>query len=97
MKVLGFRPVQIVLLVLGESVLLGLLSGLASAVATFAVINYGFGGVKFPIAFFDTFLIPVNAIGWGTAVGAGAALAGSVFPAWFACRVKPAEVFAKVG
>ena len=31
MKVLGFRPRQIVLLVLGESVLLGLLSGLASA------------------------------------------------------------------
>jgi putative ABC transport system permease protein len=97
MKVLGFRPVQIVFLVLGESVLLGLLSGLASAVATFAVINYVVGGFKLSIGFFDTFLIPVNAIGWGTAVGAGAALAGSLFPAWFACRVKPAEVFAKVG
>ncbi len=70
MKVLGFRPAQIVLLVLGESVLLGLLSGLASALATFAVINYGFGGLKFPIAFFDTFLIPINAVFWGAAVGA---------------------------
>jgi len=97
MKVLGFRPGQIVLLVLGESVLLGLLAGLASAGATYAVINWGLGGVKYPIAFFDSFFIPVNAIGWGAAVGAGAALAGSLVPAWFASRVKPAEVFAKVG
>jgi putative ABC transport system permease protein len=97
MKVLGFRPAQIVLLVLGESVLLGLAAGFASAGATFAIINYGLGGLKFPIAFFDTFLIPVNAFIWGAAVGAGAALAGSIVPAWFACRVKPAEVFAKVG
>jgi putative ABC transport system permease protein len=97
MKVLGFRPDQIVLLVLGESVLLGLLAGVVSSGATYAIINYGLGGLKFPIAFFDTFLIPINAFWWGAAVGAGAALAGSAFPALFACRVKPAEVFAKVG
>jgi putative ABC transport system permease protein len=97
MKVLGFRPLQIVLLVLGESVLMGLVAGLVSAGVTYAVINWGFGGVKFPIAFFDAFLIPINALYWGASVGAGAALVGSLFPAWFACQVKPAEVFAKVG
>ena len=98
MKVLGFRPEQIVLLVLGESVLLGLIAGLVSAGATYAVIDWGLGGLKFPIAFFDTFLIPINAIGWGVqGLAAGAALVGSAIPAWFACRVKPAEVFAKVG
>ena len=53
MKVLGFRPEQIVLLVLGESVLLGLVAGLASAGATYTIINYGLGGLKFPIAFFS--------------------------------------------
>jgi putative ABC transport system permease protein len=97
MKVLGFRPEQIALLVLGESVLLGLVAGLASAGATYAVINFGMGGLKFPIAFFNVFLIPKDALWWGAAIGAGAALAGAAIPAWFACRVKPAEVFAKVG
>ncbi len=97
MKVLGFRPEQIILLVLGESVLLGLVAGLVSAGATYAVINWGLGGLKFPIAFFNVFLIPKEALWWGAAVGAGAALVGSAIPAWFACRVKPAEVFAKVG
>lgn len=97
MKVLGFRPAQILVLVLGEAVLLGLAAGFASAGATYSIINYGLGGLKFPIAFFDTFLIPIEALLWGPLVGAGAALVGSAFPAWFACRVKPAEVFAKVG
>jgi hypothetical protein len=53
--------------------------------------------LKFPIAFFDTFMSPINSLYWGAAVGAGAALVGSAVPAWFACQVKPAEVFAKVG
>ena len=97
MKVLGFRPVQILLLVLGEAVLLGLAAGLASAAASYIVINYGMGGIKFPIAFFPTFLVPIEVLAWGSLVGAGAALAGSAVPAWFACQVKPAEVFSKVG
>ena len=97
MKVLGFRPAQIVILVLGEAVLLGLISGVGSAAVTYAFINFVMGGLKFPIAFFDTFLIPIHALWWGAAVGSGAALAGSIMPAWTACRVKPAEVFAKVG
>jgi putative ABC transport system permease protein len=97
MKVLGFRPGQILLLVLGEAVLLGLAAGLASAAISFLVINYGYGGIKFPIGFFPAFLVPIDALGWGALVGAGAALAGSAVPAWLACQVKPAEVFAKVG
>jgi len=97
MKVLGFRPGQILLMVIGESVLLGLVAGLLSAGATYALIDYGMGGLKFPIAFFDTFMIPLEALYWGAGVGAVAALVGSAVPAWFACHVKPAEVFAKVG
>ncbi len=97
MKVLGFRPAQILLLVLGESVLLGALAGLASAGLTYAVINWGFDGLRFPIGFFDRFYIPLNALGWGVAIGAVAALVGSFLPAWSARNVKPAEVFAKVG
>ncbi len=96
MKVLGFTPRHVLVLVLGESVFLGLVAGFSSAGLTFAFINYQMGGLKFPVAFFDRFLIPVDAMFWGASVGVAAALLGSIVPAWFACRVKPAEVFSKV-
>ena len=96
LKVLGFRPFQILALVLGESLLLGAGAGLMSAALAYGLINWGFGGLKFPIGFFDRFLIPMDALWWGTAMGAAAALAGSFLPAWSACNVKVADVFAKV-
>ncbi len=96
LKVLGFRPGQILLLVMGESVLLGLLAGFTSAALTYMTINWCFHGLSFPMGFFPVFMIPISALWWGPAVGAGAALAGSLLPAWSASRVKPAEVFAKI-
>lgn len=97
LKVLGFRPGHLLVLVLGEAVLIGAMAGFASAVLTYGVINWGFGGLKFPIAFFQSFQIPVAAIGWGTGIGTLTALVGSFIPAWNARNVKVAEVFAKVG
>ncbi len=96
LKVLGFRPGQIVLLVMGESVLLGLLAGFASGALTYVIVDWCLHGLAFPLGFFPVFLIPIDALWWGAAVGAGAALAGSLLPAWTASRVKPAEVFSKI-
>ena len=96
LKVLGFRPRQILLLVLSESLLLGCVSGLASAGLTYIAVNWWLEGLKFPIAFFDAFFIPPEALVWGLCLGGAAALAGSIAPAWSACRVKVADVFAKV-
>ncbi|MBC7853362.1 MAG: ABC transporter permease [Pirellulaceae bacterium] len=96
MKVLGFRPYQIVILVVGESLLLGVGSGLLSSGGTYCVVNLIFGGIDFPIAFFPKFDIPLAAWWWGPAVGGAAAILGSISPAWQACRVKVSEVFAKV-
>jgi putative ABC transport system permease protein len=96
LKVLGFRPYQLLILVLGESLLLGAGSGFLSAAGAYVVINWGMEGIKFPIAFFDRFMIPGAALWWGPAVGAIAAFAGSFLPAWSARNVKVAEVFAKV-
>jgi len=96
LKVLGYRPWQVLVLVLGESLLLGAGAGLASGGLTYAVINWAMGGFPFPIAFFDRFLIPVDALWWGAAVGAATSLAGSLLPAWSARSVKVADVFAKV-
>lgn len=96
MKVLGFRPFQILVLVLGESLLLGVGAGFASAALTWYGINELLGGLKFPIAFFPSFLISRDALWWGPLVGGVAALLGSFLPAWNACSVKVSEVFAKV-
>lgn len=96
LKVLGFTPTQILLLVLGEALVLGTLTGLLSASLTYSVVNWLMGGLKFPLAFFGSFMIPDRAILWGAAMGAGTALLGSIFPAWTARNVKVAEVFSKI-
>ena len=96
MKVLGFRPYQIMILVMGESLLLGGGSGLISSGGTYCVVNLIFGGINFPIAFFPKFDIPLAAWWWGPAVGSAAAILGAIIPAWQACRVKVSEVFSKV-
>ncbi len=96
MKVLGFRPYQILILVVGESLLLGGGSGLISSGGTYCVVNLIFGGIDFPIAFFPKFDIPLAALWWGPAIGSAAAILGSIIPASQACRVKVSEVFSKV-
>ncbi len=96
LKVLGFRPTQLLILVLGEALGIGILAGLASAGTTYFVVNQWLGGVSFPIAFFPVFFIPVSAFWWGLGIGAVTALAGSIMPAWSAHTVNVADVFSKV-
>jgi putative ABC transport system permease protein len=96
LKVLGYRPGQVLVLVLGESLLVGGLSGLVAASATFALVNYVIGGIPFPIAFFPAFTVPIQAIWWGLATGFMTALVGSFLPAWSARSVRVSEVFSKV-
>jgi putative ABC transport system permease protein len=97
MKVLGYRPWQILLLVIGEALLIGGLSGLVSAGGAYYLVNNVFGGIPFPIAFFPAFNISKMAPVWGLFIGLGAALFGSLLPAIDACRVRVAEVFGRVG
>jgi putative ABC transport system permease protein len=89
-------PAQILWLVLGEALTIGLTAGLISASLTYYLINKQFGGVPFPIAFYSTFPIPPAAAAWGALVGAGTALVGSIVPAWSARTVKVSEVFSRV-
>jgi putative ABC transport system permease protein len=96
MKVLGFRPLQILVLVLGESLILGVTAGFVSAALTWYGVNYIVGGMPFPIAFFPRFYINDGALWWGPLIGGLAALAGSAGPAWSACTVKVTDVFSKV-
>jgi putative ABC transport system permease protein len=96
LRVLGFRPRQILGLVIGEAVSLGVSAGLISTLATYLVVNHFFGGIKFPIAFFGAFFIPTEALWWGVAVGLGTALLGSVVPAWTASSIRVTEAFSKI-
>jgi putative ABC transport system permease protein len=97
MKVLGFQPKHLLLFVLGEAILVGATSGTISAVGTFVLVNYYYGGLKFPIAFFGAFFIPTSALWWGPIVGTLAAFSGSIVPALQAQRVRVADVFARIG
>jgi putative ABC transport system permease protein len=96
LKVLGFRPMQILGLVLGESLLIGISAGVLSAALTYYLINGLLGGVPFPVAFYTSFPIPAKSILWGAIVGGGTALAGSLLPAWSARTVRISEVFSRV-
>ena len=69
LKVLGFRPYQILLLVLGEAMIVGTLAGFCSAALTYYIVNDVVGGFKFPLAFFGTFFIPAEALYWARAWG----------------------------
>lgn len=95
MKVLGFGPSQILILILGEALLVGGLCGLASSGLTLWFINTYLGGFKFPIAFFPTFMVPEAALWWGPLMGVGTALVGSLTPSLSACRIKVSEVFSR--
>jgi putative ABC transport system permease protein len=96
LKVLGFAPRQILLLVLGEALVIGTLAGAFSTLATYLLVNKLMGGLKFPIAFFPAFFIPVSALWWGPVIGAATSLLGSIWPAASAATVKVNDVFSKV-
>jgi putative ABC transport system permease protein len=88
LKVLGFRPGQILALVVGESVSLGAVAGLLSALFSYLIIDKALTDYNTsPVH------IPESALWWGPAVGGLGALAGSVIPAWSACKVKVSQVF----
>jgi putative ABC transport system permease protein len=92
LKVLGFRPLQILMLVLGEAALIGGAGGLISVILTYFLVN----------DLLNTFVpnpifVPPIMLAWGAFLGAGAAILGSLAPAWTACRIRVSEVFARIG
>lgn len=92
LKVLGFQPRHVLLLVLGEAILVGFLGGGMSALLAYGML----GSFKFQIMFFGAFFVPINALFYGPALGVAVSFAGSIMPALSAKDVKVAEVFAKV-
>jgi putative ABC transport system permease protein len=96
MKVLGFAPWQILVLVMGEAVLVGALSGAIATTSAWYLINVKMGGFTLPIGFFGKFKVANAALWWGPTVGGLAAAVGSFLPAWSARKVKVTEVFSRI-
>jgi len=92
LKVLGFQPRHVMLLVLGEALLVGFLAGAMSSFLAWGML----GSFKFQIMFFGAFIVPKVALLYGPLLGMAVSFAGSIGPALSAKSVKVAEVFAKV-
>lgn len=96
LKVLGFSGKQILCLVLGEGLLLGLLAGTLGSWLMYGLVNLLMEGVKIPIGFFPLFFVPQEALWWGPVSGIIVALLGCFMPAWGAYKVKVVDVFSRV-
>ncbi len=94
LKVLGFRGGQIVGLVIGEALLVGVLAGVIGAASTFLLINVVMGGL--PWGTFGIMLVSPMVLWWGPVIGGATAFFGGILPAWFARNVKVSDVFASV-
>jgi len=96
LKVLGFTPAQILVLILGEGLTIGILGGFLGVAIPHLLVNYVFKGIRLPLGFFPVFFVPLKAYYWGPWIGAATALAGSLWPAINGCRVRVAEIFSRV-
>ena len=95
LKVLGFKPWQVLVLVLGEALLVGIISGGISTTLIYLSVNYG-GGLPVKVAFFPKFMLSKHLLLWGPMIGILASFVGSIVPAWTTHRIKAAEVFSRV-
>ncbi len=96
LKVLGFQPNHVLLMILGEALLVGTLFAVLSAGGTWYLINKVVGGLAIPIGFFPKFMVSPFAMTVGIATGIFAAFLGAIFPAWSARSTRVAEVFSRV-
>jgi putative ABC transport system permease protein len=95
LKVLGFRPWMVLGLVLGEALLVGLLSGFMATATAYTMVNAR-GGLSLGIAFFSKFFIPEDALWWGPLIGGLTSLIGAVLPSISAYGIRASQVFSRV-
>jgi putative ABC transport system permease protein len=99
LKVLGFEPLAIMILVIGEATLIGAISGFVGAALAWLTSTLAVTGVlpnNNVTRIFFMFPISIDMIVWGMLMGSFVGFAGSVIPAWNARKVKVSDVFAKI-
>jgi putative ABC transport system permease protein len=99
LKVLGFQPLHIIVMVVAEAMVVGGIAGAFGTAVVCAVSSMTIGEL-IPVMllnrFFLQFPIPWTMVLWGIAVGGAVGLLGSVFPATAARAVRVSDVFAKI-
>ena len=97
LKVLGFGPWHVMVLVMGEAILLGAISGLVGACLAWSVSALNaWEAMPIHIGFLSQFPIAFESVPRGLIVGASIGFLGSLLPAWHARRVKITEVFSQL-
>jgi putative ABC transport system permease protein len=97
LKVLGFQPLHIAYLVVGEAVLVGALSGLLGTSLTYAYSELNqWEGWPYKAQFLTTLPVKLDAVPWGILYGGLIGLAGSLIPASTARKVRVSDVFSHV-
>lgn len=99
LKVLGFQPLHITLMIIAEAMFVGAIAGLLGTAIVCVLSQLTVAGV-IPILPFTRFLlqfpVPWSAAVWGLLIGAGVGLTGSALPASSARSVKVSDVFARI-
>jgi putative ABC transport system permease protein len=97
LKVLGFQPTFVMVLVVAEAALVGAVGGAVGAGLACAVSAANEAGMlPMTISFLSQFPVPAEFILRGMALGALAGVLGSMVPAWNARKVRVSDVFAKI-
>jgi putative ABC transport system permease protein len=99
LKVLGFQPLHITLMIIAEAMLVGALAGLLGTAMVCFASQLTVSG-HLPLMTWNKFLlqfpVPWSVALWGLLIGAGVGLTGSALPASSAKSVKVSDVFAKI-
>ena len=99
LKVLGFQPMQIAAMVIGEAMLVGGIAGMLGT-AIVCTISTLTNESILPLQVWNSFLlqfpVPWSAVGSSGFLGAMVGFTGSVFPALAARKVKVSDVFARI-
>jgi putative ABC transport system permease protein len=99
LKVLGFQPLHITLMIIAEAMLVGALAGLLGTGIVSLLSQLTVNNV-IPLMTWNKFLmqfpVPWSSALWGMLIGAGVGLTGSVLPASSAKSVKVSDVFARI-
>jgi putative ABC transport system permease protein len=99
LKVLGFQPLHITLMIIAEAMFVGAMAGMLGTGLVCAMSQLTLDGVMpafFATRFFLQFPVPWTAVVWGILIGAGVGLTGSAIPASSARSVKVSDVFARI-
>ncbi|HET6422365.1 MAG TPA: ABC transporter permease [Planctomycetaceae bacterium] len=99
LKVLGFQPMHIAGMIIGEAMLVGGIAGMIGTgiVCTLSTLTQqGTIPLQAWNAFLLQFPVPWSAVAWSGLLGAAVGLTGSVFPAMACRKVKVSDVFARI-